>query len=100
MRCDVSARPKEGRDVGVGRHTREEILDAFHINLHVADFDGVLDRLIRRQDRSEDLLDDPGNQTFEFWILNVRALGISISSRNRPPRPTIIAVSLAQAVRG
>ena len=75
--------------------TSKQILDFLHVDFHIADFDCIFDITIRLDYRSEDLLDDTRDQTFEWLICDIRSLLISYHSHHWRIELTIIAIQSA-----
>jgi hypothetical protein len=71
------------RGTSIWQLTSKQILDLFHVDFHIADFDCIFDITIRLDDRSKDLLDDTRDQTFEGLICDIRSLLISYHIRQR-----------------
>jgi hypothetical protein len=65
------------RGTSLQQLTSKQILDLFHVDFHIADFDCIFDITIRLDYRSKDLLDDTWDQTFEGLICDVRSLMVS-----------------------
>jgi len=68
-------------------HTCEQVLDLLHVDLHVADLDGVLDTDVRGDDGGEDLLDDTRDDASECRVLDVCALGEPVNRQRTLCRP-------------
>jgi hypothetical protein len=69
---------------GLAELTSQQILDLLHVDLHIADFDCILDGHVGGHDRGEDLLDYTRNETFEVGVLDVCTLLHQLSAALRP----------------
>jgi hypothetical protein len=65
------------RGTSLQQLTSKQILDLFHVDFHIADFNCIFDITVRLDDRSKDLLDDTWDQAFEGLICDIRSLSVS-----------------------